>query len=1374
MRWARRIASTILVLLLLAGLALLIADTSIGHRFIEGRINALTPKSGLRIHVKGIEGSIYGKARVGSIILSDPQGSFFEAYRADLDWTPASWLDNRLDIKTLIVPEAKLSRLPKLKPGEKGKPLLPGFDIEIGNLEIAKLKIAQGVAGPAREGRLAGKASIRAGRALIDLGVDAGAGDRLALKLDAEPDRNRFDLDGQITAPAQGLFGTLAGTVRPFEAVISGAGSYKDWKGQLALTVSGAKAADLALTQREGLFGLDGQLRVQGLTQGKLQRLTAPIVTVKGEGRLAERRLSGSLQLASAALAARATGTLDLKDSRFAPVLVEARLAQPAALFPNMAGVPPLLKLRLDGPFATASFDYLLTTPLLQFDQTGLEDVRASGQGRLSKPPVRVPLSFSARRITGVGDVAGGILSNLTAKGELAVTAALITGDGIAVQSDKFNGRVGLMIDLKTGVFDVGIMGALTRYRIPGLGIVDVKTDLRVNPSGTGTGSRVTGRGQAWVRQWENNFLAGLAQGLPVLETGLARGPDGNLELIGLTIKSPGLTLSGNGVRRRDGSFHFEGSGRQARYGPLKLVLEGRIERPQLEITLASPADGMGLSNVKLLLDPEAQGYRWRAEGGSTLGRFTGNGLILMPPGGQTVIEIEQLRASNMIAKGRIVPQDDALTGRLELSGGGTSGTLILLPQGRIQRIDAKLRFRDARFEGPPPISIRRGQFDGTILLDPAGTRIDGTMTGEGMERGTIRLSRLAANLKMSGDTREIRAQFSGARGRSFDLQTVARGRGDVWEVEGGGTVDRKPLRLLETARVSRESGGWRLAPARLSFAGGQATIGGLFGGESTAFQAKLAAMPLAITDMISPGLGLGGTATGSVDYRFARGGSPEGKADLRIRGLTRSGLVLSSAPVDMGITAQLTAGNAGIRAIAMSGGKEIGRAQARLTPGAGPDLVSRLSNAPVFAQVRYSGAADILWRLTGIESFDVTGGILLAADVNGRVDDPVIRGSLKTTTARIESAVTGMVLTQVAGSARFVGDSRLVIDSLTARSPGGGIVGARGEIDLSSARGFGMDLVLDTNSARLIERDELAATVTGPLRLRSQGGQGIISGDVVLDRSRYRLGRTTAVQSIPTLKVREINRPDDDAPVRLATLPWQLDLKARAPARLMVSGLGLESEWRATMDIGGTVVAPRITGRADLLRGDYEFAGRNFKVSRGVIRFLGESPPDPVLDITAEGSTQDVNATIRVTGTGLKPNIAFSSVPSLPEDELLSRMLFGTSIANLSAPEAVQLATAVAALRGGGDGLNPINALRKAIGLDRLRILPADTVTGQRTSVSAGKYITRRAYVEVVTDGAGYSATRAEFQVTRWLSILSSISSIGRQSASVRVTKDY
>ena len=165
---------------------------------------------------------------------------------------------------------------------------------------------------------------------------------------------------------------------------------------------------------------------------------------------------------------------------------------------------------------------------------------------------------------------------------------------------------------------------------------------------------------------------------------------------------------------------------------------------------------------------------------------------------------------------------------------------------------------------------------------------------------------------------------------------------------------------------------------------------------------------------------------------------------------------------------------------------------------------------------------------------------------------------------------------------------------------------------------------------------------------------------------------------------------------------------------------------------------------------------------------------PIPLLDIHAEAAVQGLDATLNVQGTGLKPEITFASSPPLPQDELLSRILFGTSITNLSAPEALQLASAVAALQSGSGSLDPINALRRAVGLDRLRIVPADVATGQKTAIAAGKYIRRKLFVEVVTDGAGYSATNIEYQMTRWLSILSTVSTIGRASASVRVSKDY
>jgi len=313
----------------------------------------------------------------------------------------------------------------------------------------------------------------------------------------------------------------------------------------------------------------------------------------------------------------------------------------------------------------------------------------------------------------------------------------------------------------------------------------------------------------------------------------------------------------------------------------------------------------------------------------------------------------------------------------------------------------------------------------------------------------------------------------------------------------------------------------------------------------------------------------------------------------------------------------------------------------------------------------------------------------------------------------------------------------------------------------------------INAKNAALIARDDFAATITGPIKIRNGASGGVISGDVTLNRSYFKFGQASAVVALPQIKTREINRRADERPRRARSRPWRFALNANAPNRLQVEGLGLDSEWRANLKVTGPGDNFAMVGNADLVRGNYTFAGRRFRLERGRIRFVGSQPANPILDIEAEANLTGLNATINVTGTGNRPEIAFASVPALPEDELLSQILFGASISDLSAPEAVQLAAAVASLNSGG-GLDPINQLRKAVGLDRLRILPSDTDSGQGTSIAAGKYITRRAYVELITDGKGYSASRLEFQITRWLSILSSISTLGRQSANIRVSKDY
>ncbi len=1368
--WIGRLLMLALLVVAVVIAAAALLDTSRGHRFVAEQIAKQRPSNGLRYSIGRIDGSLYGKATLIDVRISDPKGLVLQAPRAELDWRPFAWVGNLLNIRSLVIPQATLAKLPEtIRTGRKA-PILPSFDILIGELRIDRLDLAPAVTGVARTGALRGNADVQSGRARIGLAAVVQGSDRLRLRLDAEPARNRFDFDLSARGTARGVLAKLTGIARPIAAEVHGDGDWRTWRGTAIGEAGGARIVDVRVSNDAGRYQVAGSLAPATLVGGKLQRLSTPRILVDGDATFANRRLDGKLSLRSPAIAIDSTGEVDLATSAWRNVRVAGRLLRPSALFPNMTGRNIQLRAIVDGPFASAGIDYRLTADRVQFDDTGFDIVRAAGRLRLSNPPVIVPIDLTAARVTGVGDVAGGILRNLRVTGPLRITARELTGDGLRLSSDKLNGRITLFLDLRTGRYEVGLTGGLQRYLIPGIGLVDVQSQLSVVPGPGGKGTRVVGRGSANVVRLDNAFFASLTRGLPRITTGLERGNDGILYLRGLVLTSPALKLSGNGYRRRDGSFFFEGSGTQAQYGPLTLRLDGRIERPTIDLVLRSPNATLGLKDVRAHLDPTAEGFAFTAAGGSRLGAFTANGAILLPRGGAARIRIDQLDVAGTRSSGALDVVTGGFAGRLDVAGRGLSGNLTFRPQGEVQRIDILLDAVGAQLaEG---LRIRRGHLEAGILLDPAGTTIDATLTAQGLRRGTLSLGRLAANVRLVDGVGEIRASIAGSRGRAFAIQSVIGVAADRYTIQAQGTVDRRPIALQTPAVLVRDGDGWRLQPTRLSFAGGEAQVGGRFSSTETAFEASLARMPLSVLDIGYPGLGLGGSATGTLRYADRTGGAPTGAINMTVRGLTRSGLVLSSRPIDVGLAGVLDASKAGLRAVMASGGQTIGRAQLQLSPLAGGDLFSRLANARLFGQLRYAGPADTLWRLTGIELFDLSGPVAIGADLSGRLADPQIRGSLRTETARIESAVTGTVLRNVAAQGRF-GGSRLVIDRFTAQDAGSGRVSGRGTFDLAAARGFGIDLAVQADNAQLIGRDDIAATVTGPLTFRSDGSGGVIAGQVVVNKGRYRLGRAAQTVPLPRLNIREINVPggdeDDDRPRD----PWRLDLDARITDGFVVQGLGLSSTWSGNLKIAGEPTNPRISGRLNLVRGDYEFAGREFDIERGIINFDGSVPANPSLDIAANANTQGLNAIIRVTGNADKPEIGFSSIPALPEDELLSRLLFGTSITALSAPEALQLASAVAALNSGA-GLDPINALRRAAGLDRLRILPADPQTGAGTAIAAGKYLTRRVYAEIISDGQGYSATRVEFQVTRWLSLLSTISTIGRQSANVRVSKDY
>ncbi|MDP3550687.1 MAG: translocation/assembly module TamB domain-containing protein [Novosphingobium sp.] len=1377
--FTRRVA-----ILLVAGVALLLAalmvlDSSLGHRLVADRIAAITPGSGLRIEIGRIDGSIYGEAKLRDIRVSDPEGVFLTIPEAELDWRPLSWLQRGLDVRLLALHRGMLRRAPRLRPSEDpDAPILPDFDIRVDKLVIDNLTVSEAMAGQKRRVDVLAKADIRGGNAIVDVDAVFGGKDKIAFRLDSEPDRDKFDLRLVYDAPKDGVIAAIAGVKSDIKARVFGSGGWSRWDGIAYATQDGRRLAAFQLGNLAGNYRLAGQAWPEDMLTGTPGQAVGEALSLLYDGTFAGNAFNGTFRTAGAAFKASAEGRLDLANNEADALRVKAKLLRPALVLatPDLTGVD--IDATLNGAFSDLAIEHKVAVERMKLGTLDAQGLQTAGTATWDGKRFILPLAVTARRVVTGNAMIDPRFPGARLGGELVFEGSRLTSDNLMLTMKGLGAQLSLRGDMARGGYALAGPVVARGFAVENLGAVDgtAKILFKVGNAVPWTlQANLAGR----MTRIDNGTLQTLTGGGVRFAGGIALGERVPFTFRKATINSAKLQMALDGRVQAGGAASLTGSGRHTEYGAFTVEAAMTADAPNAVLVLASPLPAAGLKDVRVALAPIAEGFRIETEGQSALGPFNGTFGLFMPPKQATRVDIERFRVWQTDVTGGVTLGNDGVSGQIALAGGGLNGTVQLAPREGGQGFDADVTARNAKFGGAKALSIGNATIDASGLIKDGHSTIQGNLLAEGIGMGKVFIGRLAASAYLQDGSGSVTASVAGRRGTRFALQGTAAFSPEqiVTYVSGeyAGRQVRMPRRAVLTREGEGENQGWRLAPTQIGFGRGIVIAEGRMMGGPTQLRLQLARMPLSVVDIVIADLGLGGTASGIVEYSNDGQGAPSGNAALMVRGLSRSGLVLTSRPVDVALLARLDPDAVQMRTVFRESGAVRGRFQARIggLPRGGA-FMDRLEAGQLAGQLRYSGAAEALWRLSGVEIFDLTGPVGVKADISGTISAPVLRGAVSSTGLRVQSTLTGTDVRDVTMAGTFT-DSSLQLARFSGVTPNGGRVSGSGTIGLAelSEHGPTIDLRLSAQNAQVVNRDDMGATVTGPLRVVSNGVGGTIAGRVRIEQARWALGQAAAVTELPTIATREINAPADAAPPRAAAAPWRFMIDAAGMNRINVRGLGLDSEWGADIRLRGSTAAPQIFGTADLVRGGYEFAGKRFELTRGRIRFAGEVPVDPQLDIVAEGDANNINAKISITGSGTKPIIAFSSIPALPEEELLSRILFGSSITQISAPEAVQLAAALASLRGGG-GLDPINKLRAAIGLDRLRIVGADPTVGSGTSIAVGKYIGRRVFVELITDGAGYNATSVEFRITRWLALLGTVSTIGDAGLNLRVSKDY
>ncbi|CAN5223201.1 translocation/assembly module TamB domain-containing protein [soil metagenome] len=1389
--WGRRIA--IGVVGLIAALALIVLGVAVwlgtdnGRGFVAAQVRALAFDNGMTIGMDRIEGSIFGQMRIRGLSLSDTKGVFLDAETVDMDWRPLSYVRSHVDIRSLMIPTAHLYRQPQFKatPPTPDAPLLPDLDIDVNRLQVGRLQIDPSLTGKRHLISLDGQVHIadrRAqvtanGRALFAPGV--AGGDRLALILDAVPDKNRFDVDLRVNAPAAGLIAGFTQVAKPLDVTLAGKGDWAAWTGKLSGAMGSDRIADVALTARNGTFTVHGPIRpglfVAGAGRNMLEPVTRLDLTATAQDRSI--RLNGGL--ASDNFTFAANGLVDLGKSAMRDLKLDFKLLKPSVIATNLRGSDVSGSATLNGSFTAPHIAYGLIARQIGFAATSVEGLSVSGSAALDKDQWRIPIHGTARRIAGLNASIAPLLTNVRLDGDFAYVNARLLSDNLKIRSDRIDATAIVVADLNKALYTGALQGTVNGYKVESVGIFNLKTNMDLKTGANGyfkLGGRVTTRSTRLLNDGMRSFLGGNA--LIVADVGYDS--NGVASLDRLNVAAPAFRLTGGtGQYRADGSIRFSARGSSNQYGPLAVEASGTIAKPVARIVAARPGMGIGLSKVVATIRGDGKGYAVVATGDSDYGAFNAN--VGVGLGALRVDLKPGTQFAGIGMTGRVTQTAAGpFAGTIDANGSGINGVVQLSAFSGKQRAIVNATAQNASLPGRIGFSTDRAIVAADVILYTQPQVVaDVQLAGTHMGDLTIAVAR--ANVNYRGGQGQAKLLVEGRTRYPFRMAANAVLDPKLWRVAMKGRFNGVDITTKGPLRILPEKAGYTLQPGTIETGQGNIQLAGRYG-PGMMLQSRLNGVNLAVANPFMPTLGLGGTATGSLDFaQVSSTAFPSADARLQIRNFTRTSLASVSQPVDIHVVGRLLPEGGNARAIIRRRGAAIGRLQVNLSPlppGAG-SWTTRLLGAPLSGGLRYNGPADVLFSLAALADQSLKGPIGVAAAFGGRAQTPTLTGVVRANNLTYENATYGTKLTNMKLNGRFTND-RLEVVSLTANA-GSGTVKASGFVSLSSAQGFPIQLGLDMDRAQLATGNDLAAQVTGQLRIVNGNGQPpTVSGKISLPETRYRIVRQgaatvatlTGVRRKPALGLPRIS--GDAEPISSLPSTWRLDLDVVAQNKIYVSGMGLDSEWSADMHVGGTSGAPVISGGVDLIRGTLGFAGRSFTLQEGRIRFNGGPMFDPDIRIVASGEVQDVTINVNITGTGANPQIAFTSTPSLPQDELMARILFGNSVGELSAIQAVQLAASLNSLRGGKGGLNPLGVLQSSAGIDRLRILGEDKTTGRGTSVAVGQYISNDVYVEVVTDARGYTATQLEISLSKALSVLSQMGSFGGSSVNLRYRKDY
>lgn len=660
------------------------------------------------------------------------------------------------------------------------------------------------------------------------------------------------------------------------------------------------------------------------------------------------------------------------------------------------------------------------------------------------------------------------------------------------------------------------------------------------------------------------------------------------------------------------------------------------------------------------------------------------------------------------------------------------------------------------------------GSLEANLALRPDGRRTRGRLQVDAQD---VVFAGLAGSAHVSGEG------FTDSFAFKAGIQIPKSKKGVAAGLEASGNLN------LESSEVSiaDASGNYQgqdihlLAPARIHFANGllvdQLKLGAqkaeldLQGqlAPTLGLRASLRNVQPALVNVFLPNLLSAGVIEAHADLHGTLL-KPMGEITVNASGLqSADDAALGLPPANIHITAGLRGNTADI--------------DARLDAGSASQL-SAVGEAPLAADgqvnMKINGKVDVGVMNAFLEARGqhAAGQLDINATVTGSVASPQIAGTLDLKNGKVNDYGRGISFSDIA--AQIVGnEGALQIKTFSASAPPG-TVSMSGSIGILQ-KGIPVDLKIAARNAQPIVSKLVTSNLNADLAIKGTARERLdISGKVHLNRTLIGIPNGLPL-NVAVLDVRR--RGKKTAVVPDKPLIIGLDVAVQAPQEILVQGRGLDAEMGGDLQISGTTDSPLVTGAFNLQRGTFSLATGRLNFSAGQVSFNGaglKTKIDPTLDFTAQATIGDTTAIMRITGLADAPQFEFTSNPAKPQDEIMALLLFGAPTQQLTPLQLAQVGAALASVSGvGGNGsLNPLVKIQRSLGLDRLTVGsgPPTTPTGTDSgaSIAAGRYISKRVYIEAKQNTAGSSQIEADVDLTKHLKLQTKL---GNGTASVQGT---